>query len=1134
MLPSLGYFRGTECPFFANGLCQRPYCHFRHVKKDGQLQSTTLLDVIWDDSTTSSLDINGKKQQSSINKSTNITAANTEFTYVPTPLSECNKEVPEYDPTDANTPLEEAITYSGDQTTLTEYKPSAVTSYKPTPVQKNKKKHSHTYSISHTKNVSDLEYDPMSNFCTPMTPRKTKSTGSAVSDFAEEPKFSDGEEELVEGDSTSQGQKTDTTDTVSEMTGFALTNILRVECTGASVNSVVYVDKADTTQERCNQMVSEELQNDNDKVKSTSQNITDKKHRKVSDKESQMSNDGNIIKERSKLEGRKDKNVFEGKKDGNRDGIKKQKKHALQSSGKNIGTTKTESRSGKQSGISHEKEDLDTVKKTSKLSFEPSSGKDGKKKCGNLGLPDEKCETSLPSTCDGNVNKTVQICKPVQKRKRSAAGCIETVTPLSKKKRIQTSEHRTSTQMKSKSHISKKSQKQIDCSMKDGKSSRKKDKSTAHNLSSKSNQAKKKKNSGRKMQKQRSVDLFGEDSDIDSDMIKEDCDKRGKKNKHNEHQLCDDSDVDVGKHSSESDTEHFANMIDESDLEALTEHDTYEECLQIFNDQTQKGEEAVKAETKKKSHQCNSSDGYKEKKTLLETEESSSNVRNRQRIAHQAKFDSSSRLKKIKVNPHIQPTPAQVCHNRYLAVQKHMEEQMAVSSRVNLADKSPRMKTSSQEDTTKNNQATKNTTFVLKKESQTLSKTHQKNEKRKAHVPKVILASKPRPIIPVEYGSKVPANIRQRYLNTFIDECLKFCQGEEEAYSMALTEEKTVYQRCSSRNVYLNLCINTVKRLRSLQPQSTSEAKSPTSPRKTISHEAVLGGKKATLTTFTVHRSGHHHISSNLKFEGAELYERLKPYILSEQQLQENGFPRPSPGQPGLAVITQEQKKQHGFSDSNQRICDRCGKTYLVRAGGQYITKEECIYHWGRLWKKRTGGMIESRYSCCQGDVQSKGCCVCKCYTTIGLELTRVTVTDEKCEEVYDTLVKPVNPIIDYNTRFSGITEEDLKSVSTILHDVQAVLLNKFSADTILIGHSLESDLLALKMVHGTVIDTSVVFPHKQGPPYKRALRTLMAEYLNKIIQNDASGHDSKEDANSCMQLMIWKVKEDAKTKKYF
>lgn len=48
---------------------------------------------------------------------------------------------------------------------------------------------------------------------------------------------------------------------------------------------------------------------------------------------------------------------------------------------------------------------------------------------------------------------------------------------------------------------------------------------------------------------------------------------------------------------------------------------------------------------------------------------------------------------------------------------------------------------------------------------------------------------------------------------------------------------------------------------------------------------------------------------------------------------------------------------------------------------------------------------------------------------------------------------------------FSGVTEADLENTSITLRDVQAVLLNMFSADTILIGHSLESDLFALKVI---------------------------------------------------------------------
>ena len=67
------------------------------------------------------------------------------------------------------------------------------------------------------------------------------------------------------------------------------------------------------------------------------------------------------------------------------------------------------------------------------------------------------------------------------------------------------------------------------------------------------------------------------------------------------------------------------------------------------------------------------------------------------------------------------------------------------------------------------------------------------------------------------------------------------------------------------------------------------------------------------------------------------------------------------------------------------------------------------------------------------------------------------------------------------------------------------------------------------QLIHTCVVDTSVTFPHKMGPPYKRALRNLTSEYLQRIIQEDVGGHDSKEDALAALDLMKYKVKQDLK-----
>lgn len=119
-----------------------------------------------------------------------------------------------------------------------------------------------------------------------------------------------------------------------------------------------------------------------------------------------------------------------------------------------------------------------------------------------------------------------------------------------------------------------------------------------------------------------------------------------------------------------------------------------------------------------------------------------------------------------------------------------------------------------------------------------------------------------------------------------------------------------------------------------------------------------------------------------------------------------------------------------------------------------------------------------------------------------------------------------------------------LSNETRTLRDVQAILMSMFHSKTILVGHSLESDLKALKLIHNVVVDTSVLFPHKMGPPKKRALKTLCIENLKRIIQENGenfiifhskyfflteniyfsnileAGHDSAEDAEVCIQLV--------------
>uniref|UniRef100_A0A6G1SLF0 RNA exonuclease 1 n=2 Tax=Aceria tosichella TaxID=561515 RepID=A0A6G1SLF0_9ACAR len=288
---------------------------------------------------------------------------------------------------------------------------------------------------------------------------------------------------------------------------------------------------------------------------------------------------------------------------------------------------------------------------------------------------------------------------------------------------------------------------------------------------------------------------------------------------------------------------------------------------------------------------------------------------------------------------------------------------------------------------------------------------------------------------------------------------------------------------------------------------------------------------------------------------------------MPKEELIPYGYPYRDPDNPELRMAPlgkDGQKLTLREELASSYTCDRCAKVYRIGEDGMPLpTTSKCIFHPGHLWNVRISRALEKRYSCCKGDPSAGGCnsnvyhvhrgdlelenyrgyvetqpkperdphghgiyaLDCEmCHTTYGLELTRVTVINHKHDVVYEKLVKPRNPILDYNTKFSGIKPGDLDDVDTTLADVQRDLLSMFSNKTILVGHSLDSDMKALKIFHKHFIDTAQLFPHKRGLPFKRALRTLMVENLQVVIQEDA-GHDSKEDASAALRLVMWNAK---------
>ncbi|KAL6111005.1 rexo5 [Pungitius sinensis] len=145
-------------------------------------------------------------------------------------------------------------------------------------------------------------------------------------------------------------------------------------------------------------------------------------------------------------------------------------------------------------------------------------------------------------------------------------------------------------------------------------------------------------------------------------------------------------------------------------------------------------------------------------------------------------------------------------------------------------------------------------------------------------------------------------------------------------------------------------------------------------------------------------------------------------------------------------------------------------------------------------------------------------------HTERGYELARVSLVDSDGSCLLDDLVKPQNRILNYLTRFSGITKAMLRPITTSLRDVQVKLGKLLPSNAVLVGHSLESDLVALKLIHRHVMDTSLLYRRDFGQRFK--LKVLAEVVLQRQIQTeDKTGHNPVEDAVAALELAQYFIK---------
>ena len=179
-------------------------------------------------------------------------------------------------------------------------------------------------------------------------------------------------------------------------------------------------------------------------------------------------------------------------------------------------------------------------------------------------------------------------------------------------------------------------------------------------------------------------------------------------------------------------------------------------------------------------------------------------------------------------------------------------------------------------------------------------------------------------------------------------------------------------------------------------------------------------------------------------------------------------------------------------------------------------------------------------------------------YTTTGLELIRLTATSWPTgEELLDVLVRPLGEVLDLNSRFSGVFPQDYKDAVPYDSDgpadkdipdadgkprlrlvdspfaARTLLFSLILPSTPLIGHALDNDLNATRIIHPSIVDSVLLYPHPRGLPLRFGLKVLMKKHLDRDIQTGgAQGHDSKEDARAAGDLVRLKVAEMWKTMK--
>ncbi|ESZ89485.1 hypothetical protein SBOR_10130 [Sclerotinia borealis F-4128] len=134
---------------------------------------------------------------------------------------------------------------------------------------------------------------------------------------------------------------------------------------------------------------------------------------------------------------------------------------------------------------------------------------------------------------------------------------------------------------------------------------------------------------------------------------------------------------------------------------------------------------------------------------------------------------------------------------------------------------------------------------------------------------------------------------------------------------------------------------------------------------------------------------------------------------------------------------------------------------------------------------------------------------------------------------ILNQFIYPTERINDMRSSIHGISTHTLNDAASkgkaldSWKEARSELWKYIDSDTILVGHALENDLNALRLIHYRVVDSAILSKNEVGCNHTWGLKFLCSELLNLDIRKNESGiHDCLEDVLATREVVLFCTQE--------